>query len=127
MGMVSTMLTGNGGRGKSCCVYLGNSTSFDVKTFIQNSRDPAVKRLKYQNLTVNDFVVEGSANASREFIYSYDSQYMNVSVSGNGGLTKSYNSSTGVLTANIHTSGTATQGGTVTATGNVKAYLLLTA
>lgn len=110
---------------KSACVYLGSATSFNVKTFIQNSGDSSVRKINYQQLTNNNFVIEGSANASRAFTYSYDSQYMNVSVSGNGGPTKSYNASTGILSANIHTTGTATQGGTVNATGNVKAYLLI--
>lgn len=95
---------------------LGTNTSFNVVTICQQNN------IDYKTLTTGNFLVEsGSVNGSMAK-YISDNTIPTCSSS----ISKSYNSSTGVLTCSMYLSMSFYSGSqqTKTASGNVHAYLV---
>ena len=90
--------------------YLGLDTSFDLTSYPN-----------YKNFTVDDFIVEAQ-NASTKYNTSYNGYVYDAFVYGR--LNKSYNATTGVLTASYSCIGGNSAHQQVESNAKVKAYLL---
>ena len=110
----------NSAKNQFVATYLGTGTSFDVKSKFPN---------EYGSFTADNFICEATGNVSKRGgagnSHGAGSIYLNCHIYVN----KSYNASTGILTASVHAdSATASfQNGSVPAIGaelGVKAYFV---
>ena len=110
----------NAGFSDSTIIYLGTGTTFDLKKYSY-----------YANLTQDNFIIE-PVNISVDYVSpaakpAYAAE-VTTHVWGNSGIVKSYNQSTGTLSAYVYCGAYSSRAGDpqygTTTTGRIKAYLI---